>query len=241
MMLHEEIEAYILDQITGKALLPGDQIPTEAALAEQFHASRPTVRQALERLKNQGYLVRRKGRGSFVTLPKVRHESTSFVAGYRQECEKKHQTLITRVLAQALVPADADTAGALGLREKAKVVCLTRLRLLGGAAGLQTPRPVVYTTVYVPQKGFEFLLTTDFAESSFYDTMAGHGAKVTRASRRLEVRMPPEEVARALKLGPFEPAIYITSIGRTAGGAAVEYAVSYYPASSSEFLIEVNQ
>ncbi|MDR1444262.1 MAG: GntR family transcriptional regulator [Treponema sp.] len=56
--LHEEIES-------GK-LLPGDKIPSEKELCEQFAVSRITSKRALELLTEQGYITRFPGRGSFV-------------------------------------------------------------------------------------------------------------------------------------------------------------------------------
>ena len=51
----------------------------------------------------------------------------------------------------------------------------------------------------------------------------------------------PPEVAAALELSPFEPAIYVDSVGFDARRRRVEYAQSYYPAGSSRFLIEIDQ
>lgn len=48
-------------------------------------------------------------------------------------------------------------------------------------------------------------------------------------------------MAKALELSPFEPAIYVDSVGFDARGRRVEYAQSYYPAGSSRFLIEVER
>ena len=53
------------------------------------------------------------------------------------------------------------------------------------------------------------------------------GLSVARASRRLEVVMPPAEVARELHIGSFEPAVFISSTGYTKLGQAVEYSESY--------------
>lgn len=238
MTMHEEIAAYILQQIKDKKLLPGDQIPTENELAKQFNASRPTVRQALERLKAQGNLVRYQGRGTFVANPKILHESTSFIAGYRKECEKKNQQLLTKVLSLKTKRADTQLAQKLAVKHMDKVICLTRLRFL---CSPDEKRPVIYTTVYVPYKNFEFLLEVDFEQKSFYETMEERGYKVVHASRCLEVRTVTQEIGSALKMGAFEPAIYVSSVGKTAMEEPVEYSISYYPAGSSQFLIEIHQ
>lgn len=236
--MHEQIEQYLLDKIAKQELKPGDQIPTENELAELFQTSRPTVRQALDYLKTEGYLMRYKGKGSFVTKPKVLHESTSFVAGYRKECEKKQQELITRVLCLEVIKAESEVAEKLGIEVGNKVIQLSRLRMI---KTITEAKPVVLTTVYVPYNSFAFLMGIDFEQKSFYESMEEKGYKITHASRCLEVKVPSEEVAYQLKLNPFEPVIFISSVGKTAMEEKAEYSISYYPASSSQFLIEVNQ
>ncbi|CAN5383642.1 GntR family transcriptional regulator [soil metagenome] len=44
----------------------GDQLPTEADLVNEYGVSRASVRQALKTLENQGLIVTKRGRGSFV-------------------------------------------------------------------------------------------------------------------------------------------------------------------------------
>ena len=65
--------------------------------------------------------------------------------------------------------------------------------------------------------------------------------EVRHASRKLEVVPTPPDIAASLRISPFEPAVFITSCGRTASMTPVEYAESYYPAGSSSFLIEIHR
>lgn len=44
----------------------GDQLPTEADLVNEYGVSRASVRQALKTLENQGLIITKRGRGSFV-------------------------------------------------------------------------------------------------------------------------------------------------------------------------------
>lgn len=66
------VRAYLEAQIASGALAPGDQLPTERALAEAFNIARNTVRSVLKTLEEQGMIVRLIGRGTFVAdhLPK---------------------------------------------------------------------------------------------------------------------------------------------------------------------------
>lgn len=59
----DQIEALILD---GK-LKPGDKLPSETELAEQFSVSRTAVREAMKALIHKGLISSYSGRGTFVT------------------------------------------------------------------------------------------------------------------------------------------------------------------------------
>lgn len=82
MNLHNKAQHYILERIKSGEWPVDSQIPPEAELSRTLGISRPTLRQALARLSDRGYLSRQKGRGTFVTEPKLLHASTSMIWSY---------------------------------------------------------------------------------------------------------------------------------------------------------------
>ena len=64
--LYEQLYAHILAEIEAGRLHPGSRVPSEKELAAQFHVSRITSKRALEKLAQDGIIVRARGRGSFV-------------------------------------------------------------------------------------------------------------------------------------------------------------------------------
>lgn len=234
--LHQQVSDYIRTRILQGEYPVGSQIPTENELAEILHVSRPTIRQALDGLAHEGYLERVKGRGTFVTQPKVLHESTSFITGYRAESEKNNRVMHTRVLELHVERAKEHVCEALKLPANARVIKLVRVRYL---EGYHDNAPVVYTTVYVPYRLFPDMQELDFGDASFYDALSERNLSVWHASRKLEVVPVPKEIAVELKTSPFEPAIFVTSVGETKEKIPVEYANSYYPAGISSFQVEI--
>ncbi|GAD78515.1 pyruvate dehydrogenase complex transcriptional repressor PdhR [Vibrio ezurae] len=61
-VIEKELETLILDGV----LSPGKKLPAERELAKQFDVSRPSVREAIQRLEAKGLLTRRQGGGTFV-------------------------------------------------------------------------------------------------------------------------------------------------------------------------------
>ena len=64
--LPDKIYSDILNRILEGEYKEGGRLPTEHALAERFDTSRPTVREALARLRADGIIVTRQDRKSVV-------------------------------------------------------------------------------------------------------------------------------------------------------------------------------
>ncbi|MCX8062916.1 MAG: GntR family transcriptional regulator, partial [Anaerolineales bacterium] len=67
---YRQIEERIRQRIRMGELRPGDAIENEISLAQSLEVSRITVRQALDNLADQGYLVRKRALGTFVAEPR---------------------------------------------------------------------------------------------------------------------------------------------------------------------------
>ena len=96
--------------------------------------------------------------------------------------------------------ASSQVADALKLHANAQVTRLTRVRHL---EHVNENAPVVYTTVYVPHQLFPEMSQLDFTDASLYEALDARGLAVAHASRRLEVTMPPAEIAVDLKISPL--------------------------------------
>ena len=57
----------IKNDIIRRRMKPGDKIPSESLLMEQFHVSRTTVREAMKLLKAENIVVIRRGDGTYVS------------------------------------------------------------------------------------------------------------------------------------------------------------------------------
>lgn len=238
MKLHNKAQQYVLDKIQSGEWAIGSQIPPETEIAETLGISRPTLRQAMARLTDQGYLVRVKGKGTFISQPKLLHESTSMLWSYGAESAKKGQRLLTDVLALTVEKCNDDIVEKLKLHSNKKVTSLTRLRRL---EGFNNGNPVLLTTVYVPFDIFPEMHNIDFCNNSFYSEMEKAGLFVRYAERELEVKIATVEIAELLKISRFEPVVRITSVGFLENGTPIEYSESWYPAGCSKFQIRVTR
>ena len=71
MKIYEEIVAKVKDMIEEGRLKSGEKLPGERELAEVFHVSRSSVREALRSLESHGYLESRQGDGTYIAKQPV--------------------------------------------------------------------------------------------------------------------------------------------------------------------------
>jgi GntR family transcriptional regulator, arabinose operon transcriptional repressor len=85
--LHIQVASLLKDRIRSGIWPEGSAIPSEKELCAEFDVARGTIRQALQTLENEGYLLREQGRGTFVHLAKYnradfRSKRVAFVVPY---------------------------------------------------------------------------------------------------------------------------------------------------------------
>ena len=69
--IYLQIQKDLLQKIKTGVYPVGDTIPAETILAKEYQVSRPTVRQAISLLVEQGILERKRKRGTIVCPPKI--------------------------------------------------------------------------------------------------------------------------------------------------------------------------
>jgi GntR family transcriptional regulator len=140
---HRRVEQFVRDRIRSGELKPGDPIPPECRLAEQFRISRMTVRLALARLVHDGLITRHRGRGSFVAEPRLEH-SKPFLS-FEEEMLARGATTGIRLLDMRTEPVEGRAAENLGLPAGTAVMVLERLRFVNGQV-------VGYEIRYLPRQ-----------------------------------------------------------------------------------------
>lgn len=89
--LYLHIKEALKEKIDSGMWKPGDQIPNEIHLADQFQVSRSTVREAILQMVREDLLVRYQGKGTFVSHPKIEGDLVNFY--FPSELGTKHLLL----------------------------------------------------------------------------------------------------------------------------------------------------
>src|SRR6266571_1087781 len=123
--LHHQIKEAILRQLESGILHPGDKLPAEKELAESLGISQSPVKQAILELAREGYVQRSKGKGTFVTSPKI-EETINILTSFTESMRRKGIQPETRVIDLASVSPPPEVALQLRLSDHAETPFLAR-------------------------------------------------------------------------------------------------------------------
>jgi GntR family transcriptional regulator len=150
---YQQIASDLRQAILGGHLAPGDRLPRQDELAEQYKTTRPTVRRALEQLIIEGLIASEQGRGAFVrpkprlylrqTGPAFRQQRASGRTNLTAEAASQGQQIEQRLLMVGRIVPPPDVAQLLDVDDDTEVVIRRRLVLLEG-------RPAQLQASYYP-------------------------------------------------------------------------------------------
>jgi hypothetical protein len=212
-------------QLINSGALPADtRLEDELSMAARLHVSRPTARQALQRLVDRGLLTRRRGVGTIVSPRHVHRpmELTSLMRDLVNAGHKVHTT-IQRYEAR---PANAQEADVLKITEGTLIVHIERTRFAND-------EPIAVLTNFIPT---DIAPTMQELESaSLYDLMRERG--VTLASARQVIGARSATTKEAKLLSEHRGAALLTTQRTTydPSGRIVEYGDHIYRASRYSF------
>lgn len=230
--LYHQLRQILRSMITDGTLGPGDPIPGEFRLCEQYGVSRTVVRQALVELEHDGVIDRVKGRGTFVAVPKPAQGLVQSLTGQFEDMAARGLPLRSEVRRLAELPADAVTAAQLQVPEGSPVVVLERLRFV-------RDEPWVLATAYLPIELLPALQQADLERGSLYALMDQRGIRPSYGKRTVEAREAGRAVARDLGIRRNAPVLVLTSVGFDANDRPVEYFEAFHRGDRSRFEVHL--
>lgn len=217
---HERVRRQ-LQALAQHALRPGDALPGERQLEEQFGVSRITVRRAISDLVREGVLVRLKGKGTFVSHGRIR--SDLHLASFNEDMRAAGFVPSTQVVTAAPAAAPGPAAEHLGLGAGEPAHLLRRLRLANGV-------PVSVDESWIHPYLVPDLLARELT-GSLYGILSAAGYPVRQVEQTVEAGAAAEDVAELLEVVPGSPVLVFHRRSFSGGAgqdAPIEYCVSTY-------------
>src|SRR6201990_872423 len=177
--LYERVEPVLSGDIADGSVPPETQLPPEEGLTERFKVSRTTVRKAIQNLIERGLVEVRRGKGTFVTQPKITQDLTK-LTGFVEDMQALGRNPTARLLDKRILPADETVAHHLALAPGTLVVRLRRVRLANGVA-------MSFDETYLPRDIGEKVADTDLeAEPVFALLEEKYDTPLVEAEYKLE-------------------------------------------------------
>jgi len=228
--MHRQLARQLRESIAAGAYRPGDRIPTEPELSQQFGVSRITARQAVEHLCREELVVRKQGKGTFVSGPLVHHDLHE-LRGIYDELVDQGLNPETEILEFGEVVAPSRIADRLD-SGKRKVLYWRRLyKLAGRPFGLSSVH-LIPNNKKIDERTVSRLPTYSIIESVLK-------LAIERAEVRIRYQRGPASITRPLALPNGAPLMVLERVSFSPDGLPREHTIYYAKAESYEFSLRV--
>jgi GntR family transcriptional regulator len=179
-----------------------------------------TVRAALDDLAREGYLVRRRGAGTFVSEPKITQELT--MTSFTDDMRRRGMRPASRTLDLRISPAGARLGRLLRVSPSEPVVVAARLRLADGES-------MAIETIHIRESRVPGLTARDLEQHSFYELLEErYGIEIVGGEQTIEPTVTDEDESAALGVPLHSPAFRFERLTHSADGEIAEFVESVY-------------
>jgi DNA-binding GntR family transcriptional regulator len=200
---YRNLQQLLKKQIISGSLKEGDILPSENELAETNHITRTTVRHALDELVKEGYIEKRKGKGSVVT---GRHNQLGLLwfRGLPVSSDGIDPVKVIFVKKPHLVDWDDYFFFAIPPAEKAApCIYFKRIKLIG-----DDPLMLEYT--YLPDISLPGLTDKPFINNSLFDTLnTRYLVEIMGVEQEIKAITADKPIAKSLIVKKGKPLIQI--------------------------------
>lgn len=231
--LYKEVKIRITRGLAAGAWKPGEAIPSESRLAQQFNVSIGTIRKAIDELVAEKILLRQQGRGTFVATHT--EDRTLFFFFHIVGKDGGKELPVTEMLSFRRSKAEGEDAARLKIPHGSRMLRIHNVLKLGG-------KPVIFDEIVVPTALFPDLDEDTFVkrEGTIYGLyQARYGINVIRISERLSAANPPQQISALLGSRQRTPALVIKRVAYTYNDTPVEYRVSWVNTEAHEYLSDL--
>ncbi len=206
-----------------------EALPSERLLSEGLNLSRVTARKAIERLVEQGLVVRRRGSGNYIA-PQL-EQPLSRLTSFSEELRQRGFEPGSQWLSRRCTTAAPEEQLSLGLSPGARVARLERLRLADGTV-------MAYEISVLPEP---VLPDPGRVQASLYEHLGAIGKAPARALQHIRAMNADPRRAQLLGVPPGHALLFITRVGYLDSGVPVELTLSYCRSDYYGFVSEMRR
>ena len=221
--LYAQASAALRKLVQGNGYAPGDRLPSEIELSHRLGISRPTLREALHQLEEEGAILRKHGVGTFVAESRpVIEAGLEILESVDRLAERSGlRTEMGDVVIEERLAVPRELKG-LDLDVAAPVTAVMRVILADG-------QRIAHLTDIVPQAYLrQAELGTSFTGSVLDYLLARGWPALSHSRTELSTEAADGELARALRVPRGAPLLRFEAQLYTQDGPVADYSVSYF-------------
>jgi GntR family transcriptional regulator len=223
--LHRQLFLVLHDEIDRGVIAPGDALPTEQTLCDQFGVSRITVRRALADLAERGYIERRQGVGSFV---REHSEPTDALLAGRSYMDGLRQTQFeTEVDVVELGTRRPPRPIAEALATSGELLHIVRVR-----RQRRTGEPLIVSEAWLPNDLADTLTEPALLRAPLYQLLSDAGVSVDRMQHEITAEIAGPRNARLLDTAIGSALLRLNRLASAAGAPHHHLAILLSPSRS---------
>lgn len=230
--LYAQLVGIIKKSISSGALAVGDLLPSEAELCRTLDVSRNTVRQAIGDLEDEGLVVRKRGKGTFVADPSTNRRGVKY--SFTTEVSSLGKVPSSTLVDFDVIEPSPAVCRKMELQEGIKVYCFTRVRNVDG-------EPLILETSYYPQYIYPNLTRDMVQTHSFYSLLYHVGITPASAEDTYEAVVLDGPRASLLGVDSGSCAFYHQRRTKTEDGRIYEYTRSYIRADRVQLDVQMQK
>ena len=217
--LYQQIKSLILQSLQAGEWKPGEPIPSEMDLAARFRVSQGTVRKAIDELAAENLVVRRQGKGTFVSTHAEQNVQYRFLKLVPDTGNTQAEGPAERTIVDCKrLRATSDVARALALRTGDAVLQVRRVLAYAGV-------PTILEDLWLPGVPFKGLTAERLREWSgpmyaMFETE--FGVRMVRAEEQIRAVLPDASQAALLSVSVATPLLSVERIAHTYNDAPME-------------------
>lgn len=231
--LYQRLADLLRNEIRSGTRKPGDRLPSENVIAEEYGLAPGTARKALAELVNEGILVRVQGRGTFVRRPSFDNSLFRF---FRFRSKDSADALPdSQIISRTTQELPDHIATHLNQAPSSDGIRMIRLRVIEGT-------PILLEEIWLALEKFQPFLEMSDEEIGpllypVYDSACGQ--IIARAEEILTAESADEDTARQLEISAGDPIIVVDRLAFGFDGQPIEWRRSRGPAEHFHYQIEI--
>lgn len=232
--LYRQIKNLIVQALDAGEWLPGQTIPSEQELALRFGVSQGTVRKAVDELAAENILLRKQGKGTFVTTHQDPHTFFRFL---RLKAVNGGPVLPKSMPLECMRGrAGIEAARALSIDQGSQIFIVRRVLKFNG-------KPAVVDEMYLPAEVYPDLnmsMLRDWQGSLYSLFETRFGVRMVRATEKIRAVAADRRVAEVLNVQESTPLLSVERLAYTYGDKPVEWRRGLYSTEDHYYVNELS-